>query len=235
VIPALAGRFDVIAVDLPGFGSSPPLPPEVAPTPAAIAGAVADLLDELDLPAPHIVGNSLGGWVALELASVRPVASVTLLSPAGLWRDRTPLYCRASLRTTRWLCRHAAGPLNRLVTSRPGRLLALGQILGHPTRMTPGQARAAIRAMGTCSAFESTLRAAGRCYRSSGRPIAAPVTVAFGSRDRLLLERQSRHLGELPPDTRISRLPRCGHVPMTDDPAAVAALITASVSRAVDR
>ena len=87
VLPALAGHFDVIAVDLPGFGDSAPLTHE--PTPAALAAAVAALLDELGVTSPHLAGNSLGGWVALELAGIRSAASLTLLSPAGLWRENT--------------------------------------------------------------------------------------------------------------------------------------------------
>jgi pimeloyl-ACP methyl ester carboxylesterase len=231
VLPLLVDRYDVIAVDLPGFGESPPPPAGVEPSPAALAQAVADLLDELDLAEPYVVGNSLGGWVALELASLRPVASVTLLSPAGLWRDSTPLYCRASLRATRWICRHAARPLGWLVASRPGRAVAFGQILGRPSRMTPGHARAAIGAMGTCPGFDATLRAtARRCYQARGRRIEAPVTVAFGSRDRILLPHQSRHLDELPEGTRVGALPGCGHVPMSDDPPAVTALIALSAT-----
>jgi pimeloyl-ACP methyl ester carboxylesterase len=58
---------------------------------------------------------------------------------------------------------------------------------------------------------------------------AVPVTVAFGSRDLLLLPWQSRHVELLPPGTRVRALPGCGHVPMSDDPAAVAALILSSV------
>jgi pimeloyl-ACP methyl ester carboxylesterase len=112
VIPALAGRFDVIAVDLPGFGDSGPLPPGAEPRPAALAAAVARLLDDLGITAPHVAGNSLGGWVALELAGLRPVASLALLSPAGLWRGNMPLYDRASLQAARWLTRHATGRLH---------------------------------------------------------------------------------------------------------------------------
>ena len=109
VIPALAGHFDVIAVDLPGFGDSEPMPPQVEPLPAALATAVAGLLDELGVALPHVAGNSLGGWVALELAAIHPVASLALLSPAGLWRGRAPRYDRASLRASGWLARqHAA-------------------------------------------------------------------------------------------------------------------------------
>jgi pimeloyl-ACP methyl ester carboxylesterase len=231
VIPALAERLDVIAVDLPGFGDSEPLPPQVEPRPAALAAALAELLDDLGVTAPHIAGNSLGGWVALELARIRPAASLTLLSPAGLWRGGTPLYCRASLQASRWLCQHAAGPLGRLVNYRPGRALALGQTHGRPAGMTPEHARAVIAAMGTCPGFGATLKATATRRYLAGTPIDAPVTVAFGSRDFLLLRHQSRHLDELPPGTHVGMLPGCGHVPMADNPGAVTALITTSAAR----
>ncbi|MFF5290681.1 alpha/beta fold hydrolase [Paractinoplanes globisporus] len=235
VIDELAERFDVLAIDLPGFGESPSLPPEVEPLPAVIAATVAAFLDAEGVETPHVAGNSLGGWVALELAAIRPLRSLTLLSPAGLWHGETPLYNRISLRTTRWLARHLTALACRLVRYRAGRVIILGQTHGQPARMSAGYARAAVRAMADCPGFEATMRATEpRCYRA-GPPLDAPVTVAFGSRDRLLLPRQSRHLGELPPDTRVEPLAGCGHVPMADDPGAVAALITAGASRARGR
>jgi pimeloyl-ACP methyl ester carboxylesterase len=229
VIPALAGHFDVIAVDLPGFGDSEPLPPGVEPGPPALAAAVAGLLDDLGITAPHMAGNSLGGWVALELAGIRPVASLALLSPAGLWRGNVPLYDRVSLQASRWFARHVPGVLSRLVRYRLGRALVLGQTHGRPFRLSPGYARTAIRALGTSPSFDATLKATVRGYRA-GPPIGAPVTVAFGSRD-LLLRRRCRHLDELPPGTRLGSLPHCGHVPMADNPAAVTALITEASAR----
>jgi pimeloyl-ACP methyl ester carboxylesterase len=231
VLPALAARFDVVALDLPGFGESPPLPPGEEPSAAVLARAVADLLCELGIDAPHVVGNSLGGWVALELAGIRPVASLTLLAPAGLWRRRTPLYDRVSLRTSRRLARSAPAVLSRLVGHPLGRVLVLGQSHGRPARMTAEQARAVVHDLGTCPGFDATLAATlGRHYVSRG-PQGAPVTVAFGSRDLILLPWQSRHLDELPPDTRVTTLPRCGHFPMADDPGAVVAAILASNAR----
>jgi pimeloyl-ACP methyl ester carboxylesterase len=228
VIPALARHFEVIAVDLPGFGESAPLPSRIEPTPAALAVSVAELLDELGIEAPHVAGNSLGGWVALELAGIHQVASLALLSPAGLWRRKTPMYDLVSLRATRWLAKHATGVLSRLMTYRPGRVLVLGQTHGRPSRITPGYARMAIRAMAGCPGFDATLEATRlRCYRAGPR-IDAPVTIAFGSRDFLLRKRQSRHLDQLPAGTRVEVLPGCGHIPMADDPDAVTALITAS-------
>ncbi len=232
VVPALAAGFDVVAVDLPGFGASPLLPAGVEPTPAALAAAVADLLDELGIDRPHLAGNSLGGWVALELARLRPVATVALLSPAGLWPAGTPLYGRASLRATRWLCQHLERPLRALVRWRVPRSVALAQIYGRPGRLTPEQARDAISAMARCPGFRPTERAiAHRHYRSTA-PLGAPVTVAFGSRDRLLLARQSRHVEQLPAGTTVAALPGCGHLPMTDDPAAVAGLLATAAGRA---
>jgi pimeloyl-ACP methyl ester carboxylesterase len=233
VVPALAGDFDVIAVDLPGFGGSEPAPAQVEPLPAVLAAAVAGLLDELGVTAPHLAGNSLGGWVALELAAIRPVASLTLLSPAGLWHRETPVYCRASLRASRWLTRHAAGLLSRLVNYRLGRALALGQTHGRPIRLTAEYARAAIHAMGTCPGFDATLKATATRRFLATAPISAPVTVGFGSRDLLLLRHQSRHLDQLPPGTQVEVLPGCGHVPMADNPGAVTALITRSAGRNV--
>jgi pimeloyl-ACP methyl ester carboxylesterase len=232
VVPALSQRFDVIAVDLPGFGASAPLPAGIEPSPAELAAAVAALLDELQIDRPHLAGNSLGGWVAMELAKTRPVRSVTLLSPAGLWRGDAPLYCMVSLRLSRWLARHAGPVLSRMVATRPGRVLVLGQVLGHPARLPAGQARSVVQAIGTCPGFEATLKATARRRLRGAQQVAAPVTVAFGSRDLVLLRHQSRHLGELPPGTRSSTLPGCGHLPVTDDPAGVTDLIITSASHA---
>jgi pimeloyl-ACP methyl ester carboxylesterase len=232
VVPVLAEHFDVITPDLPGFGESEPLPAGDEPHPARLARAVAGLLDDLSLDRPHVVGNSVGGWVALELARIRPVSSLTLLSPAGLWRGRVPLYCLVSLRLTRWACRHAAGLLSWLVSCRLGRLLVLGQTHGRPTRVPPGRARGAIREIGTSRGYDTALAATVHRHITAGPALDAPVTVAFGSRDLLLLPGQSRHVEQLPPGTRSVPLPGCGLVPMSDDPAAVAAAISASTARA---
>ena len=231
VVPILADRFDVIALDLPGFGRSEPVPTNIEPTPVVLATIVAGLLDDLGLATPHVAGNSLGGWVALELARRRRVRSLTLLSPAGLWRNDTPRYTLISLRVTRWLARHATAALSRLVATRIGRGVVLGQTHGRPASLTAQQARAAIDAMASCPGFDATLAATtSRRYVAAG-PIDAPVTVAFGSRDLLLL-RRSRYLDELPSHAHLAALRHCGHIPMYDNPRAVAALIIATAGRA---
>src|SRR5262249_28519594 len=187
VVPALAAHFTVIAVDLPGFGDSRSGPAHIEPTPAALAAAVAQLLDDLGFAIPHLAGNSLRGWVALDLAAIRPAASLTLLSPAGLRHGDAPLYDRVSLRASRWLTRHAGGLLSRLVNYRLGRALILGQTHGRPMRLTAEYAQAAIRALGTCAGFDEVLTATVKPRFLATAPIGAPVTVAFRSPDSVPL------------------------------------------------
>ena len=115
---------------------------------------------------------------------------------------------------------------------RVARSVALAQIYGRPGRMSPEQARDAISAMARCPGFRATERAIAHRHYRSAAPLGAPVTVAFGSRDRLLLPGQSRHVEQLPAGSKVAALPGCGHLPMTDDPAAVAALLATAASRA---
>ena len=233
VVPALAEQHDVIAVDLPGFGDSPPFPDDVEPSPAMLAARIGVLLDELGVESPHVVGNSVGGWIALELALQRPVRSVTLVGPAGLWRDTTPWYDRVSLRLSRVLARYLRFVLVPLMRFGLARLIVLGQAHGRPMHMTREQARATVVALGTCVGFRRTLTATLDRRFLGGQHIIAPVTLAWGERDRVILERQSRNTDQLPPGVRIVSMPRCGHVPMTDDPQLVAdVILTATRSTA---
>ena len=228
VIPALAGHFQVVTVDPPGFGDSPPLPAATSPTPAALAAAVAAALDDAAIHRPHVVGNSLGGWVALELAKIRPVSSLTLLAPAGLWQRGTPLYCRVSLRTTHWLARQLPHALERLVGLGTGRLLVLGQSHGRPMQVTPHEARTVLAALASSTGFTATLSATRHLRyepAESRDPAQPPTAVAYGSRDLVLPARRWRRTEHLPAGTTVHRLPGCGHIPMADDATAVTTLI----------
>jgi pimeloyl-ACP methyl ester carboxylesterase len=96
VVYLLAARRTVIAVDLPGFGFSPPMTSGPPPTPAGYARVLADLLRELGYDSAHVAGNSVGGWTALEVAKLGVARSVVALAPAGLWARRAPLYAGLS-------------------------------------------------------------------------------------------------------------------------------------------
>jgi pimeloyl-ACP methyl ester carboxylesterase len=100
--------------------------------------------------------------------------------------------------------------------------------------MTAAQARGALSAMAAAPGFDAVLTATLHRRYTAGAPFSAPVTVAYGGRDRLLLRRRWRRLDELPPDRRVVDLPGCGHVPMADDPALVTARVLTATGRAQD-
>lgn len=225
VLDQLAVERDVIAVDLPGFGESPPLPDPAEPRPQVLARAVADLLDELHVDTAHVAGNSLGGWVAVELARMGRARSLTLLSPAGLWPDEPPAYARLCLIATRGLARGLHRWLPVLLRGPVGRTLMLWHLLGRPWRMPGDEAVDAARSLARCPGFDRTLQALRHRRLTGAHEIDAPMTVVFGARDRLLLPGQARWAGLLPEHVPIRLLPGCGHVPTYDDPFQVTSLI----------
>lgn len=222
VLDRLSAAHDVIAVDLPGFGRSPLLPSGHGyDMPGAVA-ACADIFAELGLDRPHVAGNSLGAVLGLELASRGLVASATALAPAGFWTPRDRAWALWVLRTIRWSGRLPGG--TRLLRWRYFRMLAGGLLYGHPSRMTAEIMLADLASMAGAPAFD-LVAAAGRDYTYAAPAPSVPVTVAWGTRDRILWPRQARRAAELLPRARHVWLYRCGHVPMIDEPTHVASLI----------
>lgn len=89
LIPDLLPHFSVITVDLPGHGDAP-IDSTEAVDPNSLAAAIVDAVEsQLNYSEMHAAGNSLGGWIALEMGAVAPekVKSITALAPAGLWHQ----------------------------------------------------------------------------------------------------------------------------------------------------
>ena len=224
VVPALVDRRDVIAIDLPGHGDSAPSPRRKS-SPADFAVRVSELLDDLGLESAHFGGNSLGGWVALELAKQGRARSVTAFSPAGLWARTAPAYIRASLRQSRLNSRIIRRLAPNAPRTRLARALFFAQVSAHPTKVPYELGRRAVHDMATVSGFRRTLRGIERRRFEDGAQITVPVTVVFGVGDQVLLPRSARHRDQLPPSTRWIDLPGFGHLPMLDDPPTVARLL----------
>ncbi|MEV0388422.1 alpha/beta fold hydrolase [Nonomuraea sp. NPDC050643] len=228
VFDRLTDTHTVYALDLPGFGDSVRLEGGLPSTPRNLAEAVATALDEWDLDAPHVAGHSVGGWVALELAGLRQVASLTLLSPAGLWKRSQPAYCAVSLLLTWAACRFSARPISALARWAWVRRLLFWQLFAHPEKLTHEDVIRDVATMGRCPGFLPTLWAVRNIRYRAARDMTAPVTLAFGASDRLLLTRQSRFTDQLPPHTRHVLVPGAGHVPMSDAPELVSRTILAT-------
>jgi pimeloyl-ACP methyl ester carboxylesterase len=214
VIERLAEQREVIAVDLPGFGESPPL--HQTPTPAALAEAVAAELRGIGIDRAHVAGNSLGGWVALEMALAGRANSVTAIAPAGLWPE--PLMPKRAVART--LARVALPVLDAVLAAAAGRRVLLAGSVAVPDRVPPRAAAHLVRAYATAPGF-SAANEAMRAARFDGlERIQVPVTLVWPEYDRLV-GRPRR----LPENTRSIALKGCGHIPMWDDPVAVAKVL----------
>jgi pimeloyl-ACP methyl ester carboxylesterase len=219
VMERLARDRDVIAVDLPGFGRSPGIAD--SPTPRILAATVAGLLDELGIERAHVAGNSLGGWVALELAKAERALSVAGVSTAGLWSR--PIGQRRGP-DSRAVGRRLLPVMPTLLRSAAGRQLVLRMSVAHPDRVPPEAAARLVRAYVTASGYASANDAMRAEVFSDFEGVRVPVTLAWGELDRLVHRPR-----ETVPDWRTIVLHGCGHIPTWDDPSQVArALLLAS-------
>jgi pimeloyl-ACP methyl ester carboxylesterase len=224
VLDILAVEREVTAVDLPGFGASSALPDGVGYGLEGVVPVLAALFEALGLDRPDVAGNSLGGLLALELGRRKLVRSVTALSPAYFWSEPERRYASVVLTAMRVGARATPLPLiGRLARTTAGRAALTGTIYARPGRRSAAAVVAEARAMREATGFEATL-ASGRAMFAHDVP-DVPVTIGWGTRDRVLPPRQGIRAKRAIPAARLVRLPGCGHVPMNDDPALVSRVI----------
>jgi pimeloyl-ACP methyl ester carboxylesterase len=225
VVNLLAPYRELILVDLPGHGESPPLVTAGRPPVPVLLEGVLGVMDELRFERPHLAGNSLGGRLALEAGALGRAASVTALSPAGFFRSRGDmLYARSIFKVMQASGRALAPVAPALLRSTAGRGLVYSAVVRHPSRLTPEQAN------GDMAAFLAARHALDVVLAGIGQftgqlPADVPVTIAWGTKDRLLSRRQALVAQAQLPAAQFVALPDCGHVPMTDDPELVADLL----------
>jgi pimeloyl-ACP methyl ester carboxylesterase len=230
IFTELARHHRVIAVDLPGHGDSHAINPGEPLTPRAQAYALGEFLDVLGLAKVHVVGNSLGGWVGLELAADDRVLSYTGLCPAGLWR---PLQSRSLLLEFNRHAAQATGRLGEFLMLLPAlRELVFAAALARPYRLDYGTARAALAAQRAASGYDEAHDGivGVRFERAREIPANVPVTIAFGDDDQFLPPHtaQLQHLAPL--HARWVIMPRVGHAPMWDDPEGTLALVRTTIA-----
>jgi pimeloyl-ACP methyl ester carboxylesterase len=233
VLGQLTPHRDVIAVDLPGHGQSPPLRSAGREPVEVITEQVAGLLTELGLMRPHVAGNSLGGTVALGLAAIGRGASVTALSPGGFSaRGYEFSYVKAVFTVFR-VAAGAIGPLVPMLSnSTAGRALLYGVMVSRPGRVSAEQARGDVAGFAAAGDVMRAVFAASPRF-TAPVPQDVPVTIAWGMADRVLPPSNARVARRQLPTAKIVPLPGCGHVPMTDDPELVARVLLEGSARSL--
>jgi pimeloyl-ACP methyl ester carboxylesterase len=236
VLPYLEPHHEVIVPTLHGHAGGPALDSQVAPSVQALVDGIEEELDRLGLQKVHIAGNSLGGWIGIELARRGRAQSLVLLSPAGAWRS--PRRLRVIAHGVRYSLVALARYSSRAEAITERRLLhwaMLASQVAHPHLVPRESLVAYIQASGQSPVVEPLLRV---LHLNPVGPLPAdrdyPVRLVWAERDRVL---PFKHFGspmlERLPGAELIRLSGVGHVPMSDDPARVANLIL-EVTQAVD-
>lgn len=221
LLAALSATRDVIAVDLPAHGESPP----TSLTPAGFAREVAELMDGLGLHAAPVAGLSIGGWTALEVGKLGRATGVLALAPAGLWADRSPLVTDVGLQVN-WRLARLAGTRGARAMRRPRlRRLGLRSISAHPERVSAEVAIATAEDAVASRHFPEHFRQT-RILRFTGGgaiPAAVPVHVVWGDRDGVARARSSQCADQLPTHAVVETWEDCGHMLIWDAPERVIA------------
>jgi pimeloyl-ACP methyl ester carboxylesterase len=226
VVPGLADHFTTYSVDLPGHGRSPmPDGLDGDISPGDLATAVGRWMDALGVARIHVAGNSMGGWVALEVAADGRALSVTALCPAGLWeplRKRSPL-----MDINRSFARITRPAIPVLSRSPLARAIGFRHTVERPEMLTAEITAAAVRDRIAAGAYDAAHD--GMVQRSFDRSDEVaddvPVVIAFGDHDRIIPAVAGRERDHSPVHARWVTLERCGHVPMWDVPDETVALI----------
>lgn len=225
-LPILGPRYGAVAFDLPGFGDSPLLAGETSIT--AFVDVTRRLLEYLELDRVHLVGNSMGGLIACEIALAEPerVKAVTLISPAGYPFGEHRLRFLQLLYPVmdaggRYIASHAEA-----VARRPRlRNVLLQAVAAHPERFDPLLAAEQFKGMGKPGLMPALQSLLSHTLAGKLHGVKAPVLLIWGELDPVLpVEMAERFVAELP-DVRKVILPDVGHVAMLEVPTVVNELI----------
>jgi pimeloyl-ACP methyl ester carboxylesterase len=214
LLPELAERATVLALDLPGHGDSP----ATSFTPPEWASEVADYLDQQGIERTAVVGHSAGGWTALELAKLGRASEVLALAPAGLWRKHSPVKTDLALNAN-WRLGRLLGPGAVTALRSPlVRSFSLRTISGKPRQIPADVAIESARAAIATDSFPRHFAETRLLRFEGGVDIDVPVKIVWGGRDRIALPRKSRNVDQLPSQVSVETWADCGHMLMWDAP-----------------
>jgi pimeloyl-ACP methyl ester carboxylesterase len=220
----LAERYDVIAVDLPGFGASPAVQPGVLPTATALADSVESVLDALHVDQFNVAGYSLGARVALELGSRGRARSVIAIASDGLGTPVERLLQATALAVRRQLARALAPWAAQVTASGAGRSLAFTPDRVRPWLLPYADAHQLLSDLAASPGYGRTVAAGAVDFPSDLGEISCPVLLVQGTHDPLVALQAPRFLAALP-HAQLRWLPGLSHVPISDDPQTVARLM----------
>ncbi|MEU7769410.1 alpha/beta hydrolase [Nocardia sp. NPDC049190] len=231
IIDTLAASYEVIAVDLPGFGTSTPLAHTTVDT---LTDALAEFLSAQGIDRPHLAGNSMGGLIGLNLGARGLARSVTAYSPIAFWSTAGRIWCQQSLGRSQALARVLRPALPAVLGTAVGRTVFLTLIFGKPWALNAHVALDIATNAADAAGFAPALASfTDTELPETGSLADIPVTIAWGNRDILLTyATQSRRARAVLPNAEHVTLRGSGHTPFFDDPSSCARVLRETIERA---
>ncbi|MEA2481315.1 MAG: hypothetical protein QOJ07_3237 [Thermoleophilaceae bacterium] len=234
VLPELERRHDVLAPTLLGHAGGPPIEGEISD--ALLADAVERAMDDAGFDTAHIVGNSLGGYLALQLAARGRAESVVALAPAGGWAVGDDAYKKSLDYFVRMqeLLQAAVQHAEAIVASVEGRRRATEYITTNFEHIPAELIAHQMRGAAGCDAVLPLVDHARReGWKLDAEKIACPVRIVWGTADRLLEwpAAAARYRDDWLPAADWVELDGIGHCPQLDVPLETAQLILGFTSR----
>ena len=218
LIRALHSEYRCITVDLPGHGETPYLPNE-AMDPYSLGTTLLSIMDRKQIEKFHIVSNSWGGWISLEMAALEPkrIASVTALAPAGLWL--TPYTNRKPATAFSRTLAKLVNPIAPFaVHFERARGWGFSDVSPRWRKLSHEICLDATRAMAHSPGYFPAWDAMLKKRFNAHIPESVPVTIIFGDTDRTLPATTCQERSVAPQHSRWIIFPETGHAPMWDSP-----------------
>jgi pimeloyl-ACP methyl ester carboxylesterase len=228
VLPALERQHDVLALTLAGHAGGPPLKGEVHD--GGLADAVEQAMDEAGFETAYIVGNSLGGYVSLQLAARGRARAVVALAPGGGWAQGDTSFTETLgyFKELQELVQAAAPYADEIVSTPEGRRRASASTTTNfehiPADLLAHQIRGAAECSGLGALLDLALREG---WNMDAERITCPVRVIWGTADKILFwpAAAERYRRDWLPNADWVELDGIGHAPQLDVPAETAQLI----------
>ncbi len=220
LLPLLEGHHEVLVPTLLGHSGGPEYLAGSPATPDAMADALEHDMDAAGFERAHLVGNSLGGWLALELAARGRALSTTALSPAGGWNHGGPETRRLGrLFRQNYRLLKLLGPRGvQMMRRRRFRALALRDVAVRPTEVPAALAVEMTQAAVACAIYLPLLEHLTSTGFGELAAIDSPVQIAWGTKDRILpWPAYAERFRRMVPETQWIPLDGLGHCPMLDD------------------
>lgn len=218
VAPQLAASRELIVLEMPGHGRTPPL--AGPPTIAAYADAIAQFLDTQGLQAADMVGSSVGARLVLELSRRGMGGHCVALDPGGFWQGWETHFFHITLAASIRLVRLLQPIMPFLSRHAFTRTLLLAQLSARPWALAPEIVLTEMRSFAATPVFDAMLHelAVGPLQQGT-TTTPGRVTIGWGVNDRLLLLRQAARAQAAFPAARLHLFGKCGHFPQWDQPA----------------